>query len=530
MTRPPRRSAAWLLLAVSGLSLAVAWALASPVGASPDEQAHIAYAWGTVTGQTVVGEQLVTIPGGRTATNVQVPQKLLQYPPPGCYAFHPERPVRQCAPVPADNLQPVAQASYMSRYPPLFYAAEGVVLQAATAVDLSGSHVLYGARLAAAVLSLLAVGYGLFLLSRRFPDDVVVLATLLALPATAWFLAAAVNPNGLEITAAFLLAAGVLALRVDHTAGVRSLAAVLAVPLGTLLLAWTRPVSWVWASLILAILLVPVGRKNGDSWTSRLPVRRLGKVSAAATVLVLVSAMAWFGYALQLRSSESAAQGNSAAWGALNPVGRVLLLVLHTGTIVSEQIGTFGWLDTPLPQLAVLVWVSVAGVAAIIWFVGRNELVPRWSIGVVLGLGYLAALLDEYVGAWGWQGRYLLPVTAAVLVLAVPGLVSGLERLSALRSLLPWMTVTLMAVNALSVVWFLFRNVYGVKTGPRRLPSAPGPVGTPAWTPLYGQGVVLALVALALACGVAAVWALRAGPTSNARLTHALAGDPKGSP
>ena len=203
---PSRRRAVWTVAAVAGWARAVAWALASPVGASPDEQAHIAYAWGTVTGQTVVGEQLVTIPGARTATNVQVPQKLLQYPPPGCYAFHPERPVRQCAPVPADNLQPVAQATYVSRYPPLFYAAEGVVLQAATAVDLSGPHVLYIARLAAAGLSLLAVGYGLFLLSRRFPDDVVVLATLLALPATAWFLAASVNPNGLEITAAFLLA------------------------------------------------------------------------------------------------------------------------------------------------------------------------------------------------------------------------------------------------------------------------------------------------------------------------------------
>jgi len=29
---------------------------------------------------------------------------------------------------------------------------------------------------------------------------------------------------------------------------------------------------------------------------------------------------------------------------------------------------------------------------------------------------------------------------------------------------------------------------------------------------------------------VAAAWALRAGPTSHARLTHAFAGDPKGSP
>jgi hypothetical protein len=263
----------------------------------------------------------------------------------------------------------------------------------------------------------------------------------------------------------------------------------------------------VWASLILAVLLVPVGKKNGESWTSRLPVRRLGTIATAATILVLLSAMAWFGYALQLRSSESAAQGNSAAWGALNPVGRVLLLVLHTGTIVSDQIGMFGWLDTPLPQQAVLVWVSVAAVAAIIWLVGPNKLVPRWVVGVVLGVGYLAALLDEYVGAWGWQGRYLLPVTAAVFVLAVPGLMTGLGRLPALRGLVPWMTVTLMAVNALSVVWFLFRNVYGFRTGPRRLPSAPLPVRTPAWTPPYGQGLVLSLVALALACGIAAVWA-----------------------
>ena len=180
MTRALRRSMAWLFLAVSGLSLAVAWMLASPVGASPDEQAHIEYSWGTVTGQTVVGEHLTTIPGGRTATGLQVPQKLLQYPPPGCYAFHPERPVRQCAPIPADNGQTVSHPSYMSRYPPVFYAVEGVVLRAGTAVDLSGPGVLYGARLVAAVLSLLAVGSGVFLISRRFPGQVVLLATLFA--------------------------------------------------------------------------------------------------------------------------------------------------------------------------------------------------------------------------------------------------------------------------------------------------------------------------------------------------------------
>jgi hypothetical protein len=58
------RGAAWLLLTLSGLLLSVAWVLASPIGASPDEGAHIVYAWGTVTGQTVTGEHLVTVTGG----------------------------------------------------------------------------------------------------------------------------------------------------------------------------------------------------------------------------------------------------------------------------------------------------------------------------------------------------------------------------------------------------------------------------------------------------------------------------------
>lgn len=508
MTKRLRHNATWLFLAVSGLSLTIAWVLASPVGASPDEQAHINYAWGTATGQTVVGEQLVNISGGRVATRVQIPQKLMQFPAPGCYAFYPERPVTQCAPIPADNMQMVAQVSRMSRYPPLFYAVEGFVLRATTAADLSGPEVLYGARLAAAVLSWLVVGFGVFLLLRRFPSGAVVFATLLALPSTAWFIAASVNPNGLEIAAAFLLAAGVLALRFDHATSARSLSAVLSVPIGTLLLAWSRPVSWVWAALILALLLVPIGQKGGDPWRRRLPVLRLGVVAGTATVLFLASAMAWFAYALQVRSAE-AARGDSAAWAGLTSVRRVLVLLLHSGTIVSEQVGNFGWLDTPLPPMAVIAWVSIAGVAVAIWVAGRNTLVPSWSVGAVIGLGYLAALLDEYRAGWGWQGRYLLPITAAVCVLAVPGLVTGLERLSALRRVFPWMLVVLMAVNALSVVWYLFRNVYGVKAAPGRLPSTPWPEGPSSWNPPFGQGVVLALVSLALVCGVVAVWALR---------------------
>jgi hypothetical protein len=504
---------------VSGLALIVAWSLASPVGASPDEPAHISYAWATVTGQTLFGErlvsipnrqavngQMVTLPGSLTVNSVRVPQKLLQYPSPSCYAFKPEQPVVQCSPIPSDTMANVTVTSNMSRYPPLFYGFEGSVMRAATSVGLSGPRVLYSARLAAGILSWLAAAFGIFLLSRRFPARVVLLATLLGLPATAWFLAGSINPSGLEISAAFLLAAAVLSVRIDCAVGVRSRAAVLAVPLGTLLLAWTRPLSWVWASLILGLLLLPTPRRTDEPRTQRLPLRQLGTTATVATILLLVTSVAWFDYAIQIRSTT---QAGSNDWDGLDVPERIILLLFHTGTLVSDQVGNFGWLDTPLPSLAVFVWLAIAGMTAAAWGMGRNSLVPRWSVGVVLGVGYLAALLDEYRGAWGWQGRYLLPVTAAVCVFAIPGIAQGLERWRASERAVSWVLMALMALNALSVIWFLFRNAYGVRDWPARLPSVPFPLAKPVWSPPTGISGVLALVMLALACGVLAVWSFR---------------------
>ena len=584
MTEPLHRNAGWMLLGLAGLFLSLAWMLASPVGASPDEPAHISYAWGIATGQSVVHEKLVKVhedyvyawgpvtnknrkivgkanrefsvdtsqiivPRTRTysATSVQIPQKLLHYPAPRCYRFHQDTPVRECAPTPADNTQLVTTTSYMTRYPPLFYAVAGTELRAATALDLSGSQVLYGARLTSALLSLLAVAFGVFLLARRFPAQVVALITLLALPPMAWFMTGSVNPNGLEIAAAFLLAAGVLALRMDHATGARSLDAVLAVPVGTLLLAWTRPLSWVWASLILCLLLVPTTQTEGDSWRQRrgeswrrrlgelwrqrlgeywrqrLPLRRLGAVAFAATVLILASSMIWFGYAYPLRSSEAGVTTLPPVWTGLNPFERMILLGLRSGEMLPEMIGNFGWLDTPLPAVAIFAWLAVASAAVVIWLMGRNPFMPRWPVGAVLGLGYLVALLDEYAGAWGWQGRYLLPVTAAACVFAVPGIATVLTQFSALRRLVPPMLVTLITVNVLGVVWFLFRNVHGIEPWVRRrLPDNPLPLGASSWTPLLGEGFVLTLAMLALACGIVSVWKLRPGvtPPQNTPLTR----------
>jgi hypothetical protein len=71
------------------------------------------------------------------------------------------------------------------------------------------------------------------------------------------------------------------------------------------------------------------------------------------------------------------------------------------------------------------------------------------------------------------------------------------------------MLAVLMAVNALSVVWFLFRNANGFRLLPARLPSAPLPSWTTTWTPPLGLGVVLSVLALAFVTGMLAMWNLR---------------------
>jgi hypothetical protein len=300
-----------------------------------------------------------------------------------------------------------------------------------------------------------------------------------------------------------------VAVRSDVARGARAPLAVWAVAAAAFLLAWLRPVSRVWATLVVAGLVVPVGSRGRRSPVERLPIRQLGATALAVTAIVLAAAAAFSAYSAKVLNTEFEAAYHPESWTSLSVPGKVALLLLHSGKIVSEQVGNFGWLDPPLPTIVLLGWVFLAGGAVAIWAVGRGSVVPHAALAAFLVLGYLAALFHEYLGAWGWMGRYLLPVTAAGCALAVPGMASGLQRASALRRLIPTMLIALMSIHTLSVVWFLWRNCYGLKPYPRRLPSAPLPVGAASWSPPPGQLALLAMTALALACGVLATQRLR---------------------
>jgi hypothetical protein len=542
VTAPGWGRGPWLLLVAVGL-LCSAFALASPVGASVDEAAHLVYAWGTATGQVAPGHERPSVGvGGRSEVRVEVPQALLRFPSQDCYRGHPEQPVTYCRPLPPDVRAPAEVTTYMVRYPPVYYAAEGLVMRAGLAAGLPGHRVLILARLASVLFGLLALAWAAALLARRVATGPLVLGLALGLTPTAMILLASINPNGFEVAAAVLLAAAVLALRVDLARGVRSPGPVVAVPLGTLLLAGSRPLSWVWAGALLATLLVPVTVPTTSSsaavegggarrwWARRwrrLPLRALGAPALLATVLVLVASLVWFGWALGVRQGEQVRIGTEVPWDTLGPGWKLFTLLLVGGWLVHDAVGQFGW-ETPLVDLALYAWLLVAGAALGLWALGvRAARSPRdgvWQSSrelpapapapllplLVGGLSAVVVLAHEYLTAFGWQGRYVLPVLAAVCVLAVPGLSAGLRRVRVRWTAVPWLVGPLVVVHVVALVWWMWRNVYGVRDwGVVRVPPTPLPVGAETWTPPAGQRAVYLLVLLAVLAAAAGLVALR---------------------
>jgi hypothetical protein len=165
------------------------------------------------------------------------------------------------------------------------------------------------------------------------------------------------------------------------------------------------------------------------------------------------------------------------------------------------------------------VWLAVAVGVLFVWFAGGTRtVVPRWGVGAVVGLACLAAATHELVTEFGWQGRYLLPVTAAAGALAVPGIAAGLERVRRADRSVVALLATVTAVHAIAALWFLWRNMYGLRVwSPSRIPAAPLPIGRASWSPPGGHAAMLVLVLAAVTLAVSGTVRLASRIRSDAR-------------
>ncbi len=201
-----KSAAVW---AVALLTALLAWMFASPVGTSPDEQSHMAYAWGLVTGQEVFDlpsdcdTSLVSC-----LVIIEAPVGLL--PSPDCHQFKPNVPA-SCLGPRTTTVQPVATI----RYPPPYYLVIGTILRGSLAIGISGETAGVLGRLASTLLSLSILVPAFVVASRRVPKVLPFL--IVSLTPMTLFMSVSINPSGPEICGAIAVATALVVFRSSTT-------------------------------------------------------------------------------------------------------------------------------------------------------------------------------------------------------------------------------------------------------------------------------------------------------------------------
>lgn len=412
----PRR---WWWITFAFVALAgLLWAVATPVFASPDEPSHViravAAAHGQLRGEVPRGLEPSDITlgrggreGGRTSAYlaVRVPE-IYGEANWGCFAFYPDA-TAECLSLRGSSddapvLTPVA------RYPPLYYVLVGLP----SLVLPPGSLTVYAMR-AAAVALMAALSASAALSLRRTRKPAWSLAGLLvALTPMSLFLGSTVNPSGLEAIAGIALwASGVVLVleaenvvdpRVVHRAG-----------LAACLLVLTRQLGPLWLVLTIAVLAL-LSSGNGRARLRSSPAARFW----TAVLVASIAAQGWWlAWAKPLAGWASIYRPDDRGWPELarSAVG-------ETSRLVHEMVGVFGWLDTPSPEGAFLLWVLAIGalVGLALAVAPRPRLIV--AIGMVSAAGLLVPVALELAGArqigLHYQGRYTLPLAAGVPLLA----------------------------------------------------------------------------------------------------------------
>lgn len=475
-----------LLLWAATAMAAAAWAMATPLSASPDEPAHIIKAAAVAHGEWL-GEK--TDQSG--FVDVEVPGGLAEAWEWACTAYEASQPAN-CQPTPVADGELAPAVTSAGLYNPVYYMLVGWP----SLLTDDPRTAVYGMRMVSAVIVSLffAITMTALLAFRR--PFVAGIAYLTVLTPTVLFLAGAVNPNALEVATGTALLAVLLAL--VRGPAVRHLGlALTVVAVSGILLANTRGLSPLWMA---AIALIAIA---GAPWP-RLRVL-LARPAVWATLAALAAGVGFAGWWL-LYSGTLGSMGTFSGAGAVTPV-RAFFTMLLDRPFDPGMIGLFGWLDTPAPEITFVLWSFLAlslVLAAVVFGRGRDHL----ALLVALAMFFLIppAMQAASIEASGyiWQGRYTLIAFASVAVTCAVVLMQALPptpvaaRLRRRALLLTGALVT--SVQAYTLLFTAKRYAVGIDGWWGDFLKAP------QWNPPLGPFIWVIMLTVGIAA-TAAVWA-----------------------
>jgi hypothetical protein len=452
--RPKRKFRALYIVPALALIALMAWALAAPIGSSPDDDFHLTSIWCANPGKTY------DCAPGPTQTTRVVPKALVRST---CYIHKPT--VSAACQYTAFTLssKPTVttdRGNFIGGYPPLYYATMNLFV---------GSNLLLSIMVMRFVNILLFVGLGtaLFYLLPHFRRPTFVWGWLVTTIPLGMFLIASNNPSAWAIIG--IGTAWLALLGYFESVGRKKIALGALFVVATMMAAGARSDAAAYAILAIAVVLF-------------LAFTRTKKFLLEATlpgVMVIVCILYFFSANQYLSAMEGfsgggsyglggAVAGAAASVGSLDPVSLAAYNLLNVPSLWAGVFGTWGlgWLDTTLP---VVVWTGSIACFVCVAFVGFSRLSPRKTVALaVIGLGLIA--IPVYVLTKGGdqvgqevQPRYMLPLIilfAGVLVLS-----RRRQPMVFSRGQLLLIVITLSVVQFVSLQTNMRRYITGVNKG-----------------------------------------------------------------
>jgi hypothetical protein len=411
------------LAPVLALIALMAWALASPVGSSPDDDFHLASIWCANASNTSA-----CVPTSNPSERIVPP--IIHFAP--CFAAEPSQSAACQTKYFAEGSTPstrTGRGNFENNYPPVYYA----VMSAFVGSNISVSVVLMRLVNIAIFIGMTAA---LFVMLPRSRRSILIWSWIVTMVPLGLFLIASNNPSSWAIIG---IGSGWIALLGYFEAGGRrKLGLGIVFALASFMAAGARGDAALY--LVLSIALVGIltfTRTRRYFFSALLPI-----------------AMAAVGVAFFLGSRQSTVvvSGLSSVGGVTpstaNPFTLAITNALDVPSLWSGVFGTWklGWLDTALPA-AVPLGALVAFIGIV--FVGLRGLNTREKI--TLGIAALSLLvIPTYVLVKGLnvvgenvQPRYLLPL---IVVFAGIGLLGIGRRASPMLGLQVWIIVAGLAV------------------------------------------------------------------------------------
>ena len=381
--------------------LTAVWSLMTPLFSGPDEPSNFVRSAAVVRGEWVGDNVLPSPLKSYWTTTVDVdPQFGAANNIPWCFAPFPDRP--GCGSRLEDTqVTDIPAWTNMGRYPiaSFFISGVGTVFGAQ---DLSVRAARLMMSLACAWLLALSVA----VVKRRADSSIGVLMAVL--PGTV-FLASTMNPSALEICAAIALWSILpTVITSDHTRFNE-----LAFCVSGALLLLTRAIGPVLYVLIVALSYIATKQRR-----PLVVIARQFRIALAIHGVAVLFAGWWYLKIYSFQTNNVLSEGIAS----ISRRSQIDQAVRHIPKLLDQAVGNFGWLDAPMPRVALYIIVALYCVVLAGGIVVGSAGTRIAMIALCLVTTVVVIVLDvnyySMLRSFGAQGRHIVPLLVGLPIIA----------------------------------------------------------------------------------------------------------------